>query len=126
MRAHILRSNVLNAEVIVYSGCSRKEALKDMKDNLKGEHVKAFIKSLKGADGAEGYCTSVHANVFIWVENDITTPKGVGVLAHEALHAAISIMQVLGITVTDQTEEIMAYFIQFIVTEVLADVRTND
>jgi hypothetical protein len=58
----------------------------------------------------------------IWIPRAPETPREFGTLAHEALHAIHFIMQeTLGMPLTDETNEVYAHGVGFIVTQVLAE-----
>jgi hypothetical protein len=66
----------------------------------------------------EGYTGSV-----IWLRDPPKTSEQIAVLCHEALHATARLMDRLRIPLTYSNEEAYAYVMEYIVSEVLREVR---
>ena len=66
--------------------------------------------------------TVTHSDGFVIIRfrNKLNkNPKMIGLVAHESYHAAYSILSRLGIQPGYETEEVYAYLVQYIVTEIL-------
>lgn len=66
--------------------------------------------------------TLTHQKGFIIIrfrEKITNNPISIGLVAHEAYHAAFSILENIGIKPCRETEEVYAYLTQHIVTEIL-------
>lgn len=66
--------------------------------------------------------TVTHSDGFVIIRfrNKIgRDPKMIGLVSHEAYHAAYSILSKIGIQPGYETEEVYAYLVQYIVTEIL-------
>lgn len=57
--------------------------------------------------------------VLIRTVDDPTTPIGVGVIAHEVFHAVHYVMDSVGIPFSDDTNEVYAYHIQFLMEKIM-------
>lgn len=58
------------------------------------------------------------SKAWIWVPH-LKGPSGIGLLAHEAVHASWWALQYAGIPTSADTEEAYAYYLEFIVRTVL-------
>lgn len=59
-------------------------------------------------------------NAVIWIRDVFSKETTATILIHEASHVAIKMLQDIGVTLTDESEEIYAYMIQYIATEAMS------
>jgi len=106
--------NVFRAKVVVYVNCSQ-------------DHFNGIIKTKHDApdfpdvDGAEGNFLSWETDggtmYCLWLESFDGTVNKLSVLNHEMIHCAYSILKDRGIEISDETEEVLAYYHSFLLTE---------
>lgn len=91
------------------------------------EAITQFAKTLdvdaKSLDAPEdtnaGVCYRLDMATLIWIEEEPTTPRQIGFLAHEAFHAAENVADMVGIKHCDKSSEFYAYLTGYIVEETL-------
>lgn len=101
--------------VFVAWGCSNKEAAKLLK---KTDCPKPFLASLKQPSNTTGRCISDGGHALIWIELELTSAEAIGVLAHEAFHAAYAMLNHREVEFPGG-EEAYAYLIEYIIEETL-------
>lgn len=62
----------------------------------------------------------------LWLPAPPKSPRELGVLAHEALHAVHCMMRRLGVPLNRDTEEIWARHIDYLVTEILTNCMSGN
>ena len=71
--------------------------------------------------GSEGNFISLDSDngtiYYLWLDSFDNTDDKLGVLNHELLHCAYSILQDRGIDINDETEEVLAYYHTYLFTE---------
>lgn len=57
----------------------------------------------------------------IWLRSDFdpADPESLGILAHEAMHGALFVLQARGLVLTEQSEEAFAYYTGYLFREAL-------
>ena len=56
---------------------------------------------------------------FIWMPSKPTTAEDIGFLAHEVFHAVAEIMRTIGVTFSENSEEIYAYTVGYLMHKIL-------
>lgn len=85
-------------------------------------HPKKWERALK----SEGCCGKVfydtEMTTVLWLANVPRCPRTIGILAHEAMHAAVRVCDSLGMKFCDKSDEAYTYTTEFIVSSVLSRV----
>jgi len=91
-----------------------KTALDAVKQNKKLKHIKSYYKDWDNTNG--GFIFDPERNIYgIILAEDACT----GTIAHESFHATMYLLQMFGITMSDESEEAFAYMIGYLTNEVL-------
>lgn len=117
---------MLPYSVVVCWGLSLQEARSYLEkhyvvDLLEDEKVGFEVASGKRVGGR---CINIRTGgVFIWLDLPPRTVLGISNLAHEAVHAIGFCMERAGIPFTHENDEMIAYGVDFLVAEVLSDIK---
>lgn len=92
------------------------------------ESISSFVETLDPEPGPLeppeenelGFCyANLKMSAVIWLPCEPETPKQIGILAHEAFHAAEIFAKSIGIKHSKESSEFYAYLIGYVVTETL-------
>lgn len=70
-----------------------------------------------------GACYDNNQKVLIWLEKVPTDDQGIGMLAHECLHAVIHSAKYIGITLHDSSDEFYCYMLQWLLLSALTKTK---
>ena len=106
--------NVFRAKVVVYCNCSQDQ----FTELIKKKHEAPDFPDVDGAEGNFLSWETAGGTMYcLWIESFDKSVKKIGVLNHEMIHCAYSILKDRGIEVNDETEEVLAYYHSFLLTE---------
>lgn len=57
----------------------------------------------------------------IWLNRPPITPETIGTLAHETYHGILQIYNTMGVPISMENDEVVAYAMQYVIEEVLKD-----
>ena len=110
----IIDDNVFRAKVVVYFNCSQGY----FTNIIKRKHGAPDFPDVAGAEGNFlSWDTGDGTVYFLWLESFDSTVNKLSVLNHEMIHCTYSILNDRGIEVNDETEEVLAYYHSFLLTE---------
>jgi len=76
------------------------------------------VPKVHGAEGSFLSCDTDGGTLYcLWLESFDGTVHNLGVLNHEMVHCAYSILKDRGIDINDETEEVLAYYHTYLLTE---------
>ena len=76
---------------------------------------------LKGCNGA--YFEPEKHPAIIWLPKNPETPKEYGTLSHEVLHAVIALSRIVGLTLSEDSEEAFTYLQGYITEQILKKIK---
>ena len=110
---------IYKSGIIVIITKDTKRAAANVRKWYNGEFEEWDADSIAGKTlSKEGYNGSV-----IWMRDSPRTPEQIAILAHEAFHATARLMDRLRVPLTYATEETYTYVMEYIVAEVLRQLR---
>lgn len=109
MITHLCHVPIFQCSVFFVGDCSAGEAVEAI-FRLKRKRTMVSL-----SDSNNGSVAVAGGDVFVWVKD---LERG-SVFVHELTHAACSIMQVKGIPLCDQTEEVMCYLVGWLKKSVM-------
>jgi len=90
--------------------------------NLKKTNYKCGKECL--LEEAAGYFIPFESgNILIRCKHKLNKPKQIGILTHEVLHATIYILDRAGIKLTKHSDEAYTYLQEYIVTQILKQIK---
>jgi len=110
-----IKDNIFMAFVQVIANCSNEYF-----DKYVEKKYNAVVPVIPGAEG-NFLSFEVESGImyFLWLKSFTMTPHKIGVLNHEILHCAYSILTNRGIEINDETEEVLTYYHTYLFTEAL-------
>lgn len=113
----IITIEIYNRDVMVHFG-SKKELRKELLNYHKPHVAEEIIKEINfDADGHTLY-DSENGAFIVAMPSKPTTPKEIGTLIHELSHATNAIMEAIGVTLTESSEEAYTYCLGFLTRKV--------
>lgn len=113
----IINIDLYNRDVMVHFG-SKKELHKELHNYHKPDAVKEIVNAINfDADGFT-LCNSDNGAYIVYMPKQPSTPSEIGTLIHELSHATNAIMEAIGITLTESSEEAYAYCLGFLTRKV--------
>lgn len=108
----IIHEPLFNVDILVQRGGYVNECLKKYAKKLGRE-----AWELEESKGRMGHFASVtnHKSGCIWLHEK----AGLGTVAHEAFHATCEILKRSGVKLNSHTEETYAYYLQFLINQIL-------
>lgn len=85
-----------------------REELNEMKENAPRDSVNGEAFLLNSGDAV------------IWIRDAFSQETTATILIHESSHVAIKMLKDIGVTLTDESEEVYAYMIQYIAKEAMS------
>lgn len=85
-----------------------REELNELKENAPRDSVNGEAFLLNSGDAV------------IWIRDAFSQETTATILIHEASHVAIKMLKDIGVTLTDESEEVYAYMIQYIAKEAMS------
>ena len=88
------------------------------------KHVEEYSKHIEPKNDydypdAQGYCLDGDNGVIIWIPKFPKTPIEYAVLCHECVHAAVRMLDTVDVPITKETDEVLAYTVDYLVSEIL-------
>lgn len=105
--------------LLVCLEATEEETIKFLKRKFKyilSDEEKEVIKMAKNGNGR--FCRLKNGAYVMRINNDIKTARGLATLAHETFHAVHFLMNDVGITLSDESDEAYAYLTGYIIREV--------
>lgn len=104
------------------------------KDNIKkalqaefGEEGTELFNEIKADDSVDGSSIMLsNGYKIIWLSKYPNTDSDKSILVHEIFHTAINIMLSREIKLNNDTEEVCAYLIEYLYSEILKVIRSNE
>lgn len=93
----------------------RKTLCRYVDDDIAKEATACINVSNKG----ETVINQEQSIFFIWMPSKPKTAEDIGFLAHEVFHAVAEIMRTIGVTFSEDSEEIYAYTIGYVMHQIL-------
>lgn len=116
----IISIDLYNRDVMVHFG-SRKELRKELMNYHKPNVAKEIAESINyDADGYTLY-NSENGAFIVYMPKLPSTPKEMGTLIHELSHATNAIMEAIGVTLTESSEEAYTYCLGFLTRKVFEE-----
>lgn len=116
----IISIDLYNRDVMVHFG-SRKELRKELLNYHKPEIASKIVNEINfEADGFTHY-NSENGAFIVYMPKQPSTPKEIGTLVHELSHATNAIMEAIGVTLSDSSEEAYTYCLGFITRKVFEE-----
>jgi len=113
LKKFTIDDNVFRAKVVVYRNCSN-----DYFNRLVQRKYDAEFPDIAGAEGNfVSFETDEGTMYVLWLESFKFTAQKLGVLNHELLHCAYTILTDRGLEINDETEEVLTYYHSFLFTE---------
>lgn len=118
-----VRLEMFECSIYVISGCTAKEAAKILKKecpHVPRQPIDWLNDELNGRNqGVHLYDPRGFADSVIWVSKSLKEKRGVYLLTHEATHCAFRVMEHYSISVVNETQELLAVLVGFIVKKAL-------
>lgn len=108
----IVHEPLFNVDIFVQRGGKLNDCIKKYAAKLKRE-----AWELEENSGRMGHFTTVigHKSSCIWLHEK----AGLGTVAHESFHATCEILKRSGVKLNTHTEETYAYYLQFLINQIL-------
>ena len=112
-RRIIIDDNVFMVKLHIYTDCTNE----CFEKHIERKH-NTVIPKVEGAEGNFLSCETDGGTLYcLWIESFDKTEHKLGVLDHEISHCAYSILTDRGIDINDETEEVLAYYHSYLLTE---------
>lgn len=112
-KSFIIPWHIFPFDVAVFLGTERKDVLSAIgkRYNLSDEE-----KDLLVMKGTGRFVILYGGQSVLWLKD--YPDKGSGILAHEIFHAVYYLLDRIGIKITDDSDELVAYMIQYLTNEI--------
>ncbi len=114
----IIRIDTLYRDLMVHFG-SKKTLRKELRKYVSEKAISQAFEKCNFEGKGQMYINQHLGIFFIWMPNKPESAEDVGFLIHEISHAVISIMQTIGVNLSDDSEEIYAYTIGFLTHQII-------
>lgn len=116
----IIKIDLYNTDIMVYFGQFRGllDKLRELIPNEDFEKAKELFGEVEDGVTLARTCLLESGQIVLWMPHPPTTPYEKGTLQHEIFHAANSLMEKVGISLTLASDEAYAYLIGYISTKV--------
>lgn len=118
-----IKIGLFNSTILVAYNGTAKEAANYIEKNYErvpSYHLDWLRDDINGQN--KGVCLSEvgqSANIILWLSEKPSTPGGYNLLAHESTHAAYHLMKHWSFEINDDTQELMAMIVGYIVHQTL-------
>lgn len=116
----IISIELYNRDVMVHFG-SRKELHKELLNYHKPDITKEIVNQINFESDGYTLYDSENGAFIVYMPKKPSTPKEIGTLVHELSHATNAIMEAIGVTLTESSEEAYTYCLGFITRKVFED-----
>lgn len=109
----IVSVDALYRDVMIHFGS--KESLKE--ELLRYSDEKSVETAMEAANFSGKGCTYINQEsktFFVWMPHIPKSSEDYGFLAHELFHAVVGIMQIIGVAPAEESEEVYAYVLGFL------------
>lgn len=83
------------------------------------EEIENLVNEVNFSNKGSVVYDSYNKAFFLWMPDKPKTAQDVGFLMHEVFHATCAVMSAIGITLSDNSEEVYAYLIGFLTEKIL-------
>lgn len=129
MRVVRVHNDPFDSYGYVFFDCTPLQAAKYCEKNLRGlpKHISKWLRE-HSDDPPRGVTigdVGTSANWIVWLQESPSTTRGMEVLAHEASHAAQKVMRHWSFEIVEETGELHAVLVGFIVRKVLQAIKIS-
>lgn len=110
--------------VAVYIGGDKNEVYEDLK-HYKPFQYNYFEENFIISDKV-GLTLCMENLIVIWFKDDLDLRRDAGLIAHESLHAACFALDYIGMRFSEETEELYAHLVDYIVNKIAEKVTLDD
>ena len=112
MKTEIIPIEIFDRDVMVFIG-TKDELLEHLgKYNFDGEED---IRDIELPPTGNAFTIKLPLNAIIYAESKPTIP----IMAHEVVHTSKHIMDIVGMQVNDETEELLAHLVKYLLDRIL-------
>lgn len=120
MQLHKISVDVYDRDVIIIAGATAAQAATALKPYMKRKERRRTAAIMQRVRPGEAVTIKADCGgVLVYLPAFDHTPKAVGVLAHEMLHAAAFILRGAGVPLNEHTEEAYSYLLGYLTAEAL-------
>lgn len=116
----VISCGIYPIDIAVSIGESKKKLCKELSKTL----PKYIIEDLKDQDFEEGKSAIFPTNqVLLWLKNKPSSIEELAILNHEIFHCTCFILERLGITYSESSDEAYAYLIQYLTNKIYSNLN---